>query len=65
MMGLLMEEIIGKWDNSKLAISEAMSKMLELDMLIMERYMMDMWKKSTVGVDSLRDEDRENVSMAL
>ena len=31
MMGLLMEEMIGKWNNSKLEISEATSKMLELD----------------------------------
>ena len=58
MMGLLMEEMLGKWDNSKLAISEATSKMLELDMLIMERDMMDMWKIFVVGVDSLGDGGR-------
>ena len=65
MMGLLMEEMLGKWNNSKLEISEAMSKMLELDMLIMERDMMDMWKKLAVGVDSLGDGDSKNVSIAL
>ena len=64
MMGLLMEEMLGKWDNSKLEISEATSKILELDMLIMERDMMDMWKKLDVGVDSLGDGGSENVSMA-
>ena len=64
MMGLLMEEMLGKWNKSKLAISETASKMLELDMFIMERDMMDMWKKLVVGVDSLGDGGRENVSMA-
>ena len=49
MMVLLMEEMLEKWNNSKLAISEGASKMLELDMLIMERDMMDMWKKLGCG----------------
>ena len=60
-----MEEMLGKWNNSKLEISQATSKMMELDMLIMERDIMDMWKKLVVGVDSLADGDSENVSMAL
>ena len=64
MMGLLMEEMLGKWNDTKLAISEAMSKMMELDMLIMERDMMDMWQKLAVVVDSLGDGGSENVSMA-
>ena len=34
-------------------------------MLIMERDIMDMWKKLVVGVESLADGDSENVSMAL
>ena len=33
-------------------------------MLIMERDMMDMWKKLVVGVDSLGDGGSKNVSMA-
>ena len=37
MMGSLMEEILGKWNNSKLEISEAMSKMMDLDMVITGR----------------------------
>ena len=64
MMVLVMEEMLGKWNNSKLVISEGASKMLELDMLIMERDMMDMWKKLAVGVDSLGDGGSKNVSMA-
>ena len=64
MMGLLMEEMIGKWNNSKLEISHATTEMMELDMLIMERDIMDMWKKLVVGVDSLGDRGSKNVSMA-
>ena len=59
MMGLLMEEMLGKWNNSKLEILKATSKMMELDMLNMERDIMDMWKKLAVGVDSLHDGDSE------
>ena len=58
-MGLLMEEMLGKWNNSKLEISQVTSKWLELDMLIMERDIMDMWKKIALGVDSLADGDSE------
>ena len=45
MMGSLMEEMLRRWNNSKLAISEATSKMLGLDMVIMDRDMMGMYKK--------------------
>ena len=64
MMGSLMEEMLEKWNNSKLAISKATSKMLDLDMVIMERDMMDMWRKLAVGVDSLGDVGSGNLSMA-
>ena len=64
MMGSLMEEMLGRWNNSKLKISEATSKMLDLDMVIMERDIMGMWKKLALGVDSLGDGGSGNVSMA-
>ena len=64
MMGSLMEEILGRWNNSKLKISEATSKMMDLDMVIMERDIMGMWKKLALGVDSLGDGGSGNVSMA-
>ena len=64
MMGSLMEEMLEKWNNSKLAISKATSKMLDLDMVIMERDMMEMWRKLAMGVDSLGDVGRGNISMA-
>ena len=64
MMGSLMEEMLGRWNNSKLAILEGRSKMLDLDMVIMDRDMMAMWKKLAVGVDSLGDVGSSNVFMA-
>ena len=39
--------------------------MMELEMITMERDIMDMWKKLVVGVDSFHDAESENVSMAL
>ena len=65
MMGSLMEEILGTWNNSKLEISEATSKLLDLDMVIMDRDMMATWKKLAVGVESLVDGSSSNVSIAL
>ena len=38
--------------------------MLELDMVIMDRDLMAMWKKLAVGVESLGDGGSNNVSMA-
>ena len=41
-----------------------MSKMMDLDMVIMERDMMDTWIKLAMGIDSLGDVGSGNVSMA-
>ena len=65
MMGSLMEEMLGRWNNSKLKISEATSKKMDLYMVIIERDIMGMWKKLVVGVDSLGDVGSGNLSMAL
>ena len=35
MMGTLMEEMLARWNHTKLAISHATTKMVELDMVIM------------------------------
>ena len=56
--------MLGRWNNSKLKISKATSKMLDLVMVMMERDIMGMWKKLSLGVDSLGDRGSGNVSMA-
>ena len=43
MMGMLMEEILARWNHTKLVISQDMSKMVELDMVITQ--VMVIWKK--------------------
>ena len=45
MMGTLMEEMLPRWNHTKLAISQATTKMVELDMVIMHRNVMAIWKK--------------------
>ena len=40
-----MEEMLARWNNTKLAISQATSKMVELDMVITQRNVMVIWKK--------------------
>ena len=64
MMGTLMEEILAKWNNTKLAISQATSKMVELDMVITQRNVMVIWKRLAEGFDPSGDGGRGSVSMA-
>ena len=64
MMGTLMQEILARWNHTKLAISPATSKMVELDMVITQRNVMVIWKKLAQGFDSLGDGGSESVSMA-
>ena len=64
MMGTLMQEILARWNHTKLAISPATSKMVELDMVITQRNVMVIWKKISQGFDSLGDGGSGNVSMA-
>ena len=64
MMGTLMEEILARWNHTKLAISQATTKMVELDMVITQRNVMAIWKKLAEGFDSLDDGGSGSVSMA-
>ena len=63
MMGTLMEEMLGRWNHTKLEISQATTKMVELDMVITHRNVMAIWKKLAMGVDSLGDGGSGNASM--
>ena len=45
MMGMLIEEMLARWNHNKLEISQDMSKMVELDMVITQRNVMAIWKK--------------------
>ena len=64
MMGMLMEEMPARWNHTKLAISQTTTKMVELDMVIMQRDVMAIWKKLAQGFDSLGDGGSGSVSMA-
>ena len=63
-MGTVMEEILARWNHTKLSNSQATSKMVELDMVIMQRNVMAIWKKLAQGFDSFCDGGSESVSMA-
>ena len=64
MMGTLREEILSRWKNTKLDISQATSKMVELDMVITQRNDMVIWKRLAQGFDSSSDGGSGIVSMA-
>ena len=59
-----MEEMLARWNHTKLAISQATTKMVELDMVITQRNVMGIWKKLAQGFDSLADGGSSSVSMA-
>ena len=59
-----MEEMLARWNNTQLAISQATSKMVELDMVITQRNVMVIWKKLAQGFNSLGDGGSGSVSMA-
>ena len=58
MMGTLMEEILARWNHTKLAISQDTSKMVELDMVINQRNVMVIWKRLAEGFEPLGDRGR-------
>ena len=65
MMGSLMEEILARLNHTKLAISQATSKMVELDIVITHRNVMAIWKKIVQGFDSLGGGGSGSVSVGL
>ena len=63
MMDTLMEEMLARWNHTKLAISQATSKMVELNMVITQRNVMVIWKRLAEGFDPLGDGGSGSVSM--
>ena len=63
MMGTLMEEMLVRWNDTKLKFSQATTKMVELYIVITQRNVMGIWKKLVEGVDSLGDRGSGFLSM--